>query len=90
MTTKSLFPLLDFFFVRIGSIVGDTLIGIAGSGSGVATSSGSTSITSSTGCIVSKSSKPGASGIGPRTRSQIDSIALAVIGFSTQPIAPAE
>ena len=38
---------------------------------------------------MSKSSRP-ASGIGPRTRLQIESIAPAVIGFSTQPIAPAE
>jgi hypothetical protein len=48
-TTKSLFPLLDFFLERVGSTVGDTVIGIAGSGSGVTSSSGSTSITFSTG-----------------------------------------
>ena len=66
-TIKSLFPLLDFFIALVGSIVGDTLIGIAGSGIGYDTSSGSTSIISSTGCIVSKSSRPGASGVGPNT-----------------------
>ena len=59
-------------------------------GSGSIGRSGSGSIISSTGWISSKSARPGASGIGPRTIGQMVSIEDAVMGFSIHPIAPAE
>ena len=90
-TNNRRFALLDFFFGWTISSIGRGLIDKgSGAGIGIGPSSSSTSIISSTGWIVSISSRPGASGIGPNTKFQIESIADAVIGFSTQPIAPAE
>ena len=88
------FPLLDFF-LDLGDAfaTGDGVVitgGSGSSGSGVTGMSSSTSIISSTGWMLSRSSSPGASGIGPKTRPHIESIDDAVIGFSTHPIAPAE
>ena len=77
---------------------GAVCIGNSGNGSGgrlimgAPSSSMDTSITSSSfiGCNSSRSSRPGASGIGPRMVSHFSSREVSVNGFSNHATAPAE